>query len=100
MRFRGASVEARTEAGRWTVDLLDLNEDGVVAYRARLLSIVGRLTREFCAWETVLSAIRAELELVDSEERRDQLRTAEKSTESEITTLLNELKFFIPDIDN
>lgn len=40
LRFRGATVEARTEAGRFTVDYLDLNDPSLVDQREGTIHLI------------------------------------------------------------
>jgi len=91
LRFVGASVEAHSVAGEWTIDLLDLNEEASVLFRENIITLVKLASDTRRALERDLQRVRTAFGRESGAERRRELELARNQLTEELTRVENSL---------
>jgi hypothetical protein len=77
-RYRAARVQGRSVAGKWLIELVQLNDDEVVRYRSMMLSTIKALETRLAEVHRAQRTLNHRLESVDAETRQRRHALAEE----------------------
>lgn len=92
-RYRIARVEGRSVAGKWLIELMQLNDERVVGYRSVMLTTIKALESRLVEIETNQRQVRRTMESLGAA-KRGRLQTLADQLESERAALKESLLFF------
>lgn len=61
LKFHGATVELRSEAGKYTGELLDLNDDGFVRFREIIIYLIKKIINDLRLKKDIISRLENKL---------------------------------------
>lgn len=86
VRFRGAEVRGRSVAGKWMIELLQLDHDDITRYRAAMIATVRTLERKLAELDGALRRTAQAMETADPV-KRQRLQALATALERERTAI-------------
>lgn len=73
MKFDGADVIGKSEAGRFTIELLDLNDKDIIEYRENVIGLIEMCLKELENIEGLITKIEDKIKLTESLKEKENL---------------------------
>lgn len=92
IRYKGAEVAAHSESGKWTVEMLDLNDPKLLEYRRDVIGIIVEISNGLGKSRQTLTEIKSQLRIVTEASRSAYLESEKNLAEIRISDLEKMLK--------
>jgi hypothetical protein len=87
LRYKGAEVAARSKSGKWTVEMLDLNDPKLLEYRRDVIGIILEISNSLGKMRETLTEIKRLLKIVTEDSRKADLESEKNHAEIRISDL-------------